>query len=100
MPTAPVDGHGTELFFEDTGPVPGSTDYTTLVLLHGCWFDGRESDIYIHQNIGINHTTLWCRDLQETYSIRCFFKRPDCARKSKAIPWIKQIHFTRFGRLE
>jgi len=40
MPTAPVDKNGTELFFEDSGAVPGSTNYTTLVIYHGSAFTG------------------------------------------------------------
>jgi len=40
MPTAPVDNNGTELFFTDSGAVPGSTDYTTLVIYHGSAFNG------------------------------------------------------------
>jgi hypothetical protein len=42
MPLAPVDNNGTELFYLDSGPVPGSTDYTTLVIYHGSAFTGRE----------------------------------------------------------
>lgn len=42
MPTAPVDNNGTELYYEDTGDVPGSTDYTTLVIYHGSAFTGSE----------------------------------------------------------
>ncbi|KIM79173.1 hypothetical protein PILCRDRAFT_792298 [Piloderma croceum F 1598] len=40
MPQAPVDNKGTELFYTDSGPVPGSTDYTTLVIYHGSAFTG------------------------------------------------------------
>lgn len=40
MPTAPVDNNGTELYFEESGPVPNSTDYTTLVIYHGSAFTG------------------------------------------------------------
>lgn len=42
MPQAPVDNKGTEIFYTDSGPVPGSTDYTTLVIYHGSAFTGRE----------------------------------------------------------
>ncbi|EIW51541.1 alpha/beta-hydrolase [Trametes versicolor FP-101664 SS1] len=38
MPTAPVDDNGTVLYFEDSGAPPGSTDYVTLVLVHGTCF--------------------------------------------------------------
>ena len=38
MPTAPVDQHGSVLYYEDSG-VPGtSTDYVTVVLIHGTCF--------------------------------------------------------------
>ncbi|KDQ53356.1 hypothetical protein JAAARDRAFT_49830 [Jaapia argillacea MUCL 33604] len=40
MPTAPVDSKGTQLYFTDSGPVKGSTDYTTLVIYHGSAFTG------------------------------------------------------------
>ncbi|KAK0184465.1 hypothetical protein F5146DRAFT_1228636 [Armillaria mellea] len=36
----PVDANGTELFFTDSGPVAGSTDYTTVVIFHGSAFTG------------------------------------------------------------
>lgn len=39
MPTAPVDDNGIQLFYTDSGPVPGSTDYTTLVIFHGSAFN-------------------------------------------------------------
>jgi len=39
MPTAPVDNN-VELFFLDSGPVVGSTDYTTFVVYHGSAFNG------------------------------------------------------------
>src|ERR1700734_4186284 len=41
MPTAPVDTN-VELFFTmtDSGPVAGSTNYTTLVIYHGTAFNG------------------------------------------------------------
>jgi predicted alpha/beta-fold hydrolase len=31
---------GIEIFYNDSGPVPGSEDYTTLVTLHGSGFNG------------------------------------------------------------
>ncbi|KAM5538629.1 hypothetical protein V8D89_007658 [Ganoderma adspersum] len=38
MPTAPVDHHGSVLYYEDSG-IPGtSTDYVTVVLIHGTCF--------------------------------------------------------------
>jgi len=40
MPLAPVDAQGTQLYYEDTGSPPGSTDYTTLVLIHGALVHG------------------------------------------------------------
>jgi pimeloyl-ACP methyl ester carboxylesterase len=39
MPTALVDPN-IELYFTDSGPVAGSTDYTTLVIFHGTAFNG------------------------------------------------------------
>jgi hypothetical protein len=36
MPTAPVDDHGTELYYEDTGALPGP--YTTLICVPGIGF--------------------------------------------------------------
>ncbi len=38
----PVDANGTVLFFTDSGPVAGSTDYTTVVIFHGSAFTGRK----------------------------------------------------------
>ncbi|KAI0632495.1 Alpha/Beta hydrolase protein [Trametes polyzona] len=38
MPTAPVDDKGTVLYYEDTGAPSGSSDYITLVLIHGTCF--------------------------------------------------------------
>lgn len=40
MPTAPVDNNGTELFYWDSGAVPGSSDYSTIVIYHGTGFNG------------------------------------------------------------
>ncbi|KDQ53365.1 hypothetical protein JAAARDRAFT_183320 [Jaapia argillacea MUCL 33604] len=48
MPTAPVDSKGTELFFTDSGPVKGSTDYTTLVIYHGSAFTGNTFHKLLH----------------------------------------------------
>lgn len=42
MPQAPVGKDGTELFYTDSGPIPGSNNYTTLVIFHGSAFTGRE----------------------------------------------------------
>jgi hypothetical protein len=47
MPQAPVDNKGTELFYTDSGPVLGSTDYTTLVIYHGSACTGREFHRFI-----------------------------------------------------
>ncbi|KAJ8462240.1 hypothetical protein ONZ51_g11023 [Trametes cubensis] len=38
MPTAPVDDKGSVLYYEDSGAPAGSTDYVTLVLVHGTGF--------------------------------------------------------------
>ncbi|EPQ56059.1 hypothetical protein GLOTRDRAFT_14287, partial [Gloeophyllum trabeum ATCC 11539] len=40
MPTAVIDAEGTEIFFTDSGPVEGSSDYTTYVMYHGSAFTG------------------------------------------------------------
>ncbi|KAK0469656.1 uncharacterized protein EV420DRAFT_55064 [Desarmillaria tabescens] len=40
MPTACIDTKGTEYSFTDSGPVVGSSDYTTLVIYHGTLFNG------------------------------------------------------------
>lgn len=40
MPTIPVDENGTVLYFEDTGPPPSVTLYTTIILIHGLIFHG------------------------------------------------------------
>ncbi|KAG5721252.1 hypothetical protein E4T56_gene2465, partial [Termitomyces sp. T112] len=31
---------GIDIFFTDSGPPPGSTDYTTIIVLHGIAFTG------------------------------------------------------------
>ncbi|KAJ3557176.1 hypothetical protein NM688_g1611 [Phlebia brevispora] len=56
MPTAPVDDHGTVLYYEDTGPVAGSDSYVTAVLIHGLIYHG-----------GVFHPLL---PLAEKYGIR------------------------------
>ncbi|KAI0820433.1 alpha/beta-hydrolase [Trametes gibbosa] len=38
MPTAPVDDKGNILYYEDSGPPVGSTNYITLILVHGTCF--------------------------------------------------------------
>ncbi|KZT68313.1 hypothetical protein DAEQUDRAFT_728131 [Daedalea quercina L-15889] len=40
MPLAFVDQHGSQLYYEDTGVPLQSSDYTTLVLIHGACFQG------------------------------------------------------------
>ncbi|KAH9937693.1 Alpha/Beta hydrolase protein [Fomitopsis serialis] len=40
MPHAPVGDGGIQLYYEDTGAPPNSSDYTTLVLVHGGVFNG------------------------------------------------------------
>lgn len=40
MPTATIDSKGSQFFYTDSGPVPGSSDYTTLVIYHGSAFTG------------------------------------------------------------
>ncbi|KAH9851605.1 alpha/beta-hydrolase [Lenzites betulinus] len=40
MPTAPVDDQSNVLYYEDSGPPAGSTNYTTVVLIHGTCFHG------------------------------------------------------------
>ncbi|KIY73539.1 hypothetical protein CYLTODRAFT_416917 [Cylindrobasidium torrendii FP15055 ss-10] len=36
--TAAIDASGTEIFYNDSGAVPNSTDYTTLIFVHGSGF--------------------------------------------------------------
>ncbi|CDO70848.1 hypothetical protein BN946_scf184801.g41 [Trametes cinnabarina] len=38
MPTGPVDDEGTALYYEDSGAPAESTDYVTVVLIHGTCF--------------------------------------------------------------
>lgn len=40
MPEAPVNDSGAVLYYEDTGAPEGSTDYLTVVLVHGLTFHG------------------------------------------------------------
>ncbi|TFK48120.1 hypothetical protein OE88DRAFT_1737831 [Heliocybe sulcata] len=40
MPTAVIDSKGTEIYYIDSGAVPGSDNYTTLVIYHGSAFTG------------------------------------------------------------
>ncbi|KAH9830743.1 Alpha/Beta hydrolase protein [Rhodofomes roseus] len=40
MPLAIVDKFGSQCYYEDTSAPPGSSDYTTLVLIHGAGFPG------------------------------------------------------------
>ncbi|KZT09303.1 uncharacterized protein LAESUDRAFT_675164 [Laetiporus sulphureus 93-53] len=40
MPVGPADDNGTVLYYEDSGAPEGSTDYVTLVLVHGTMFHG------------------------------------------------------------
>ncbi|KAJ3477156.1 hypothetical protein NLI96_g10658 [Meripilus lineatus] len=41
MPTAPVDEAGTVLYYEDSGPPSGGGAYTTLIIIHGAYFNLR-----------------------------------------------------------
>lgn len=40
MPTLPVNGNGTVLYYEDSGVPNGATDYTTIIIFHGFIFHG------------------------------------------------------------
>ncbi|KAJ3555733.1 hypothetical protein NM688_g2410 [Phlebia brevispora] len=40
MPVAPLDENGTVLYYEDSGAPDASTDYLTIVLVHGMIFHG------------------------------------------------------------
>ncbi|KAH9924430.1 Alpha/Beta hydrolase protein [Fomitopsis serialis] len=40
MPLATVDDSGSQCYYEDTGAPPNSSDYTTLVLIHGAGHQG------------------------------------------------------------
>lgn len=40
MPTLPIDDAGNVLYFEDSGPPPNASIYTTIVLIHGLIFHG------------------------------------------------------------
>ncbi|KAI0092161.1 hypothetical protein BDY19DRAFT_990897 [Irpex rosettiformis] len=48
MPTAIIDDEGTAIYYEDSGIPPESTDYTTLILIHGYVVHARK---YISYNI-------------------------------------------------
>lgn len=45
MPLATIDDEGVTLYYEDSGVPPDSTDYTTVVLLHGYVVHARMSGI-------------------------------------------------------
>ncbi len=38
----PIIDKGGELFYTDSGPIPGSTDYKTIIIFHGSAFTGRQ----------------------------------------------------------
>jgi hypothetical protein len=38
----PIDSKGTQIFFMDTGTIPNSADYTTVIIYHGMLFTGGE----------------------------------------------------------
>ncbi|KAH8096637.1 hypothetical protein BXZ70DRAFT_974987 [Cristinia sonorae] len=40
MPLAPVDATGIQLHYEDSGAPPGCTVYTTVLFIHGIYFNG------------------------------------------------------------
>lgn len=40
MPTIPVNDDGAVLYYEDSGPPEGVTDYTTVIILHGFVYHG------------------------------------------------------------
>jgi len=40
MPLVTVDQHGSQYYYEDTGAPHQSSDYTTLILIHGACFQG------------------------------------------------------------
>ena len=43
MPIAPVDTRGSVLYYEDSGVPNASTDYVTLVMVHGTCFHSGEA---------------------------------------------------------
>ena len=47
MPYAPVDQNGTQLYYEDTGVPAGQNVYTTLVLIHGAYYNSGMSNIVV-----------------------------------------------------
>lgn len=42
MPTLPVNDSGAVIFYEDSGVPAGSSDYITIIIIHGLAFYGRE----------------------------------------------------------
>ena len=42
MPTVPVTQQGAVLYYEDSGVPGGSTDYVTIILIHGTCFHSGE----------------------------------------------------------
>lgn len=59
MPTACIDTEGTEYSFMDSGPVAGSSDYTTLVIYHGTVFNGESfRKLFPLLNTTLNNTRL------------------------------------------
>lgn len=40
MPFAPADDKGTQFYYEDSGSPTGCDTYTTLVIVHGAYFNG------------------------------------------------------------
>lgn len=55
MPIAPVDDKGTVLYYEDSGAPTGSTDYITVVLIHGTCFHSGTSPLRITANTTHSH---------------------------------------------
>ena len=47
MPLALVDNQGTVLDYEDSRAPVGSTDYTTLVMFHGIYFNSGTSSHFV-----------------------------------------------------
>ncbi|OJT12824.1 hypothetical protein TRAPUB_10659 [Trametes pubescens] len=59
MPTAPVDDKGTVLYYEDSGAPPGSTNYITVVLIHGtCFHSGTSPSIVTPLHTAYSHSAL------------------------------------------
>lgn len=40
MPLAPIDDKGTNIYYEDSGVASGTTDYVTVVIVHGLIING------------------------------------------------------------